>query len=168
MSYDLSFSTTAETLESAGVSVNPSEAHGILTGLVCAGITDEETALSALGDPGDFPELRDYVVASRDQLSRGLQEAEFDFAPLLPDETLPAAQRSRALTQWCSGFITGFYFGGNSSSGDYSETVGEALTDIAELANASGTVSESDLVEIIEYLRVGVQLIYEEAADKAA
>ncbi|HUW99271.1 MAG TPA: UPF0149 family protein [Acidiferrobacter sp.] len=168
MDYDLSFDATARTLESAGISVNPAEAHGILTGLVCAGNADAEVALSALGDPGDFPELRDYVTATHDQLSRGLGEAGLEFEPLLPDEDLPAAQRSRALTQWCSGFNTGFHFRGTDDTAGYSETATEALADIAELADASGTVSEPDLIEIIEYLRVAIQLIYEETADKAA
>ena len=166
MAYDLSFHTTALTLEAAGVLVNPSEAHGILTGLLCAGITDDEAAFSALGDPSDSPELGDYIKAARSRLAHGFQEAQFDFEPLLPDDTWPTAQRSRALTQWCSGFITGFYLRGGNSIEDHSETVSEALMDIADLACASGTVDEHDLTEIAEYLRVGVQLIYEETAEK--
>ncbi|MHB8254084.1 MAG: UPF0149 family protein [Acidiferrobacter sp.] len=168
MTYDLSFHATALTLEQAGVSVNPSEAHGILTGLVCIGIEDDAAALSALGDPGDFPEFGDYVLAARTHIAEGLRAAELDFEPLLPDDNVPVAQRSRALTQWCTGFVAGFYFRGSENTGDHSDTVSEALTDITDLANASGTVSESDLTEIVEYLRVSVQLIYEETREKTA
>jgi len=162
MSYDLSFDETATTLGQAGLAMGPSEAHGILTGLVCAGHLDDETALSALGDPGDFPELLDYVTASRAQIAQQLYDADLAFAPLLPSEDLPEVLRSRALTQWCGGFITGFYFRGPAEDEEHGDTLREALQDIGAIAEASGTVDESDLTELIEYIRVAVQLVYEE------
>ncbi len=167
MTYDLSFDTTASTLEAAGIALGPSEAHGMMTGLVCAGDADDESAFSVLGDPGDFPELGDYVDAVRTQLTQGLASAELDFTPLLPGDNQSAAQQSRALTRWCNGFIAGYYFRGDDHLEDRSEAVREALEDITALADASGTVNEADLSEIVEYLRVAVQLIYEETIDKA-
>lgn len=165
MTYDLSFQATTQTLESAGIPVGASEAHGVLTGLVCAGITDEDSALAALSDPSETSDLRDYVGAACTQLNHSLRETEFDFEPLLPEDTLPVALRSRALTHWCSGFMTGFYFRNAARGEEASETVGEALTDIADIAQAGGTVSEADLAEIVEYLRVSIQLIYDEIAN---
>lgn len=167
MSYDLSFRTTASTLEAAGIAMGPSEAHGVMTGLVCADVADDEAAFAALGDPGDFPELRDYVDAARAQLTQGLTGIDLDFTPLLPSEDQSPAQQSRALTQWCAGFIGGYYFRGGDRLKETSEAVREALDDIAALADASGTVNEADLSEIVEYLRVAVQLIFEETVDKA-
>lgn len=167
MTYDLSFQATASTLDAAGIALSPSEAHGLLTGLVCAGNADDEAAFSALGDPGDFPELGHYVGALRTQLTQGLAGGELDFAPLLPGEDHSAPQQSRALTQWCSGFIAGYYFRGEDRRQGGSEAVGEALDDMAALADASGTVNEADLSELVEYLRVAVQLIYEETIDTA-
>lgn len=167
MTYDLSFSATTKTLETAGIAIGASEAHGVMTGLVCADHTDDESAFSALGDPGDFPELSDYVHAIRAHLTEGLSGIELDFAPLLPGSEHASAQQSRALTHWCSGFIAGYYFRRDDRLKEPSELVREALDDIAALADASGTVNEADLSEIVEYLRVAVQLIYEETIDKA-
>lgn len=163
MSYDLSYDATTSLLEQAGISFGPSEAHGILAGLACAGLSDDEAALSALGDPGDFPEFLEYIEAARTQIAQSLYDADLSFEPLLPDDDVPPVQRSRALTQWCRGFITGFTFHGNDDSAD--ETAGateEALADIRDMATAEGTVGEEDLVELVEYLRVSIQLIYEE------
>lgn len=165
MSYDLSFRATAQTLEAAGIALSPSEAHGVMTGLVCAGNADDEAAFSALGDPGDVLELGNFVEAMRAQLAQGLAGGELDFAPLLPDSDQSTAQQSRALTKWCSGFIAGYYFRGDGRRQECSEAVREALEDMTALADAGGTVDEAGLSEIVEYLRVAVQLIYEEAID---
>ena len=129
------------------------------------GNADDEAAFSALGDPGDLPELGFYVDAVRTQLVQGLAGGELDFAPLLPGFDQSTAQQSRALTRWCRGFIVGYYFRGDGQRQGCSEAVREALEDMTALADASGTVNEADLSEIVEYLRVAVQLIYEEAID---
>lgn len=163
MSDDLSYDALSSLLEQAGISLGASEAHGILAGLVCAGAGNEDTALSALGDPGDFPEFLDFVEAARAQMAQSLYDADLSFEPLLPHEDVPPVQRSRALTQWCRGFITGLTFHGKDDLAE--ETMGateEALADIRAMAAAEGTVGEEDLAELVEYLRVSIQLIYEE------
>ncbi len=166
MRYDLDYDTVAETLAEAAVPLSPAEADGLVTALACRGQSDPQEAVAALGGPNDLPDFLDYVSAACAQRAAALASGDLAFAPLLPDEELPAVQRSRALTQWCQGFVTGFALGGgNTDSGQYTEIVDEALADIRDIASASGTASEADLIEIIEYLRVAIQLIYEEAAD---
>ncbi len=163
---DLSYDTWTAILEQADVTLGASEAHGVLTGLACAGTFDDASALAALGANENDAELIDALELARRHLTDTLAEAELGLEPLLPDEEQPTVQRSRALTEWCHGFVAGFYFHDRDRDvGDYPEVVGEALTDIGDLAEASGTVSESDLEELVEYLRVAVQLIYEEVAN---
>lgn len=163
---DLSYDTWTAVLEQADVTLGASEAHGVLTGLACAGILDDASAIAALGANENDAELIDALELARRHLADTLAAAELGLEPLLPNEELPAVQRSRALTEWCRGFVAGFYFHDrDKEADDYPEVVGEALADIGDLAEASGTVSESDLVEIVEFLRVAVQLIYEEAAN---
>ncbi len=163
---DLSYDTWTAVLEQAEVTLGASEAHGVLTGLACAGILDDASAIAALGAHENDAELIDALELARRHLADTLAEAELGLEPLLPNEELPAVQRSRALTEWCHGFVTGFYFHDrDKEAGDYPDVVGEALADIGDLAEASGTIGDSDLVEVVEYLRVAVQLIYEEVAN---
>ncbi len=163
---DLSYDTWTAVLEQADVTLGASEAHGVLTGLACAGVQDDASAIAALGANENDAELLDVLERVRRELTDTLAEAELGLEPLLPDEELPAVQRSRALTQWCHGFVSGFYFHDRDrEAGDYPEVVAEALADVGDLAEASGTVGDADLAELVEYLRVAVQLIYEEVAN---
>lgn len=160
-----SYDTWTVMLEQADVALGASEAHGVVIGLICAGVADDDAAIAALGANETDPDLRDALEAARRRIAEGLAEAGLGLEPLLPDDERPAVQRSRALIEWCRGFVTGFYFHGRDlGASDYPEIVAEALTDIGDLAEASGTVGESDLSELVEYLRVAVQLIYDESA----
>ncbi len=157
---DVTFDSTALALERAAVALSPSEAHGILTGLVCAGIREDAAVLAALGGSDDDSELQEVALATCAELAARLDEGDFTFMPLLPDETVPAVQRSRAVVDWCRGFTSGFASPGEPTA--RTPLADEALSDIHELAQAGGTVNEDDLTEIVEYLRVGVQLLYDE------
>lgn len=153
-------------LEQADVALGASEAHGVVIGLVCAGVADEDAAIAALGANEADPDLRDALETACRRITEDLAETGLGPEPLLPDDERPAVQRSRALVEWCRGFVSGFYFHERDlDARDYPEIVAEALTDIGDVAEASGTVGESDLSELVEYLRVAVQLIYDEIAE---
>ncbi len=150
-------------LEQAFVTLGGSEAHGVVIGLICAGVADDDMVIAALGADENDTGLRDSLEAARRRITEGSVEVGLSFEPLLPDDEQPAVQRSRALSEWCRGFVTGFYFlHRGTTPHERSEIVTEALADINDLAEASGTVGESDLSELVEYLRVAVQLIHDE------
>ncbi len=162
---DLSYDTWAMMLEQANSALGASEAHGVVVGLVCAGIADDDAAIAALGADETDPDLRDGLETMRRRIGDALVEGELGLEPLLPGDEHPVVQRSRALIEWCRGFMAGFYFHGRDMEAtDHPEIVAEALTDIGDLAQASGTAGESDLNELVEYLRVAAQLIYDEIA----
>ncbi len=166
MQDDLSYDAWTTMLGQAGVALGASEAHGLLAGLACAGTLDCGAAIAALGASEDDGELRDALEGVCELLTQALAETGVGLEPLLPDDGLPSVQRSRALTEWCSGFVTGFHWHDRGrEASEYPEIAAEALADIGDLAKARGTVGEADLTEIVEYLRVAVQLIYEEVAD---
>ena len=108
---------------------------------------------------------------------RALRGDELEFAPLLPDDDSPLAERTIAMAQWCQGFLYGFGVStADQSSGQVSgkrdsklsPEIREVLHDFAQLARATvGEVEpteedENDYAEIVEYLRVGAQLIHDE------
>ena len=102
-------------LRAAGASSSPSEAHGVLAGVLCAPegaenawpglVLDNEAAAGAL--------LLERLAKLLAQTRAMLADTEFGFVPLLPDETGSLSQQLEGLTSWCRGFLLGFSAGGN-------------------------------------------------------
>ena len=90
---------------------------------------------------------------------------DFSFRPLLPLDTVPVLERTQAMAQWCHGFGTGFHWNGRVEPGHLETDAQDAINDIAELAQVdtvSAASSDDDaLIELEEYLKVAVQLIFE-------
>jgi hypothetical protein len=97
-----------------------------------------------------------------------------EFEPLLPPDEAGLAERVEALGAWAQGFLYGFGAAGPFPRGALPTDVAEVLSDFAEVARAgavgseSAEVEESALADLVEFLRVGVQLIYDELADLRA
>jgi uncharacterized protein YgfB (UPF0149 family) len=94
-----------------------------------------------------------------------------EFDPLLPDDDAPLEDRVEALGAWCQGFLYGY---GSATEGRRTPPTGdvaEVLTDLAEISRGGATgldteeVEEGAYTELVEFLRVGVQTIYDEQGD---
>ena len=138
----LMFSVTFAELESAlagrdrGTSAG--EAHGLLTGELCASAAFglEEWVADVLAG-SDEPALhaRDVLGSLYAETARALAQGLMEFEPLLPDEDAPLEQRVAALAAWCTGFLYGFG-AGRPLTLELSPEVDEMLRDFAELARA--------------------------------
>ena len=89
---------------------------------------------------------------------------------LLPGDEQPIDARATALGQWCQGFLYGL---GTSAIDDVTRLpgeVGEIVRDLSEITrigvDGSETLetNESAYAELVEFVRVGVQLLFEELA----
>ncbi len=86
----------------------------------------------------------------------------------MPDDDAPLTERTAALGEWCEGFL----FGVGASSIEHfdalPESVQEIIRDVVEMARVgmpTGEDTDGDegaYVELVEYLRAGVQLVYDE------
>ena len=90
-----------------------------------------------------------------------------NFVPLLPDDNAGLGVRSEALADWCSGFLYGIGSAENDVEARLSKDALEVLSDFSEvtrlISDAKETeAAEADYSEIVEYMRVGVMLIFEE------
>lgn len=158
-------------LRAVGASTSPSEAHGVLAGVLCAPegaesawrelILDGEAAPGALLDE----RLTDLLAQTRAMLA----DTEFGFVPLLPDDTGLLSQQLEGLTGWCRGFLLGFSAGGNRELRALSPEAREFLEDVVQMSDAELEAEGADdegearaLAELVEYLRAGVQLLYDE------
>jgi len=165
----------------ARVPVAVSELHGGMCGLLCAGGASAVPAWveECLGD-GD--PLEGALDAARDQLRelelhswQTLADSGVEFYPLLPDDDAGLGERVGALALWCHGFLFGLGLAGFSLDGDEtgeSDAVPleEIINDFSEISRVGVSTDEfSDeneadfaLAELIEYVRVSVQIVFEE------
>ena len=168
------FTDLRDTLARAGTVCGPAECHGTVCGALCAGVDRGEEWLThlldeATGGSAGLKDCRSQLMALRD-LSRGLLQAgTLEFTPLLPDDETGLAERTAALGEWCQGFLYGMGLAGERLRLDaLPDEAGEVLRDMGQIAqagfegDAEGDEDEAAYAEIVEYVRVGVQLIFEE------
>ncbi len=167
------YSALAELLAQVTPHVSPAELHGHLLGYLCAGIElDDATWLKAaaelLDQPQDaWPEALGMAMKGlRAMSAKELGEGEMAVVVLLPGDDMPLIERTRAMGQWCQGFLAGFGLAGASLS--LSEDAQEVLTDLAAIAQIGSEESdtdeaEGDYMEVQEYLRVAPLLLFSEA-----
>ena len=101
-----------------------------------------------------------------------LEAGDMGFTLLLPDDGEPLRQRTAALADWCHGFMHGLALAGGADQGAMADMLDEAipaeiLDDFSEITKAGadeteGEDSEQAYVELVEYVRVSTQLIYDE------
>lgn len=179
----IDFSRIDALFHQLGLNLDPSECHGTLCGLLCAtdavqGAAWVNQVLS--GQPGlpDIPHAPAQQVANGDERTQllilykntvtQLDDPEYGFTLLLPDDEAPLAQRVEALSRWCQGFLLGLGLGGvqdqSGLPGDSHEVVRD-FVEISRLAQGEGEEREEDeaaFAEIVEYVRMAALLVYEE------
>lgn len=108
-------------------------------------------------------------TTSHQLISRG---SEFEL--LLPDDEDPAAIRALAMGFWCEGFLHGLVAEKNNEvlkKRLAADPLADIIRDMLEITRAAaGDEADSEetekaYFELVEYLRVAVQLVYEELAD---
>lgn len=109
-----------------------------------------------------------------DETSRQLAERGSEFQLLLPDDSASTVTRTEALAQWCEGYLHGLVI---RAEGDAlkarlaTEPLSDIIRDMLEITraeadpDADGETNEVALVELLEYLRIAAQLVYEELAE---
>ncbi len=186
------FSEIDTVLERLGVIYAASEIHGVLCGLLCVkgyvsyddwiallheeqkiqprwfkeGISDDNPAglqpdaeETATSEWGLLQDLYDETLTQ-------LNDDDYGFSLLLPDDEQPLRRRTEALVEWCDGFLFGLGAGEIKDFAQLPDDVNEISHDLAEISRAyhEDETTEADEVaytELVEYVRVGVLVIYE-------
>jgi len=152
----------------------PAEAHGTLAGALCSsrdyGLIEWVREIL----PDDSPEeaaLQSSVLQNvYNSMVSKLAGSEADFEPLLPDDQAPLTERADALSQWCQGFLYGLGSGATGDPGKVSVEAGEIIRDFAEITHVGVDADEQNeenevaFAEVVEFVRVGVQLLFAELA----
>ena len=166
----IAYESLAASLSSLALDQEAAEYHGILCGMLCfrddtpedLGLAEQARVLDTHSGAGScLSDLR------RESLQQ-LQEMQSEFTPMLPDDDEALDSRVEALAQWCGGFLFGLgaspQFELKSLSGDAQELVND-FTELSRTAlgadsEQSDEDNERDYAELVEYVRVGAQLIF--------
>jgi uncharacterized protein YgfB (UPF0149 family) len=173
-----------------------SECHGVACGLLARSPDSSGDAFFALlamlevvREPG--PGLREALDELRLAAGQQLADEELGFMLWLPTDDEPLADRTEALSQWCSGFLAALGAGQADQLKTLSAEGAEALVDLREIARAgveeaspADSVAEPDedpgrpdeegrdehegdgqeqaFAEIVEYIRIAVLVLRED------
>ena len=179
MSSEIDFDELDQALKRCGSSWSAAQAHGLLSSRLAvvgqnAGFGWLDMVLEGT-DPHNVlrSECESLLSDLYSNTGRALSERQSAFTPLLPDDAADAESRAEALGLWCEGYLHGLV------SGEHVETLKERLAaepisdiirDMLEITRATaGEVDEEEAddayIELVEYLRVAAQLVFEELAD---
>jgi len=176
----LDYHTLEQDLEAIEAITGASECHGMVCGQLCRGtpIGAAQWLEHILGRPVG----EDRVLAARcAQLLEvvlmsaggGLINDDFVFEPMLPDDQESLNRRSIALGQWCEGFLYGLALGGEIKQASLSTEAEEVLRDLRDFTRIQGDggmdeADESSYMEVVEYIRVVVMLLFHEWQQRPA
>ncbi len=173
----INYKEIANIFKNNGLSVEPAEIHGLLTGFLCAGISPDEEAWKVMlydytNEGADWPIESQTVAANLIKASHdSISSSDMAFNLLLPDEKASLFAHADALSEWVNCFIAGLGLGGISSK-DCTEDCHEILSDLAEIAQL-GVDEDDDLEEqadifkeVIEHVRVCVMTLHLEFSQK--
>lgn len=176
----VTFAEVARVLEGLESSVPAAEAHGCLVGALCTSPDYPmarwlEEIIPDADQRNDEESQQPLRLLYADTLN-ALRGEDMEFEALLPDDDVALVARAGGLSHWCQGFLYGFGTGGKAlKQEELPGNVNEILNDLTHIGRASveiegdGNESEEEAyAEVVEYVRVGVQLIHDELIPVAA
>jgi uncharacterized protein len=175
MKESLRYDELADALSRLGFTQDAAEYHGALCGALCVREAGEIDPLKLLegGKGGDADGASAALTRLRGESADAFMGTELTFVPLLPDDEEELPLRVRALGAWCEGFLFGLASGKPLSMKSVSAELKEIINDFTEFTKA-GVGDDEDLeleenayAELVEYIRVGAQLIYMELHERA-
>ncbi|WP_281645674.1 UPF0149 family protein [Parendozoicomonas sp. Alg238-R29] len=157
----------------------PSQLHGLLCGQLCAGLRpDHKSWLDAAAEQMATSDemsvrVRAGLVDFYDVVLGDISASDLSFSLLLPESDETVGQRTDALGQWCSGFLSGFGAAGVIGSKLSEEATG-VLNDLAQIAQVQADDleesedSEKDFFEVCEYVRMATLMLFGESQENKA
>ncbi len=146
------------------------EAHGTLVGALCAASDFSlDDWLAELYAEGQTDESTAQALRAVFEITRGeLISDQMQFRALLPGDETPIAARAEALGHWCQGFLYGLSMRPLPAPEQLSQDAGEVVRDLTAMtqvtadAAASEESNEAAYAELVEFVRVAAQLLFDE------
>lgn len=169
------YSMMQELLRTSLPDCTPATLHGVITGLLSSGAPDiDEEDIATLMQQEFTPVIAQLVSRLVTTTRSQLQELDYSFQLVLPQDEAALATRVLALGHWCDSFTAGFSAGFVQGEAALGEEGREALTDIAQLAGLVDEDTddldddEGDYMELVEYVRMATVTLYQQLAAPVA
>lgn len=124
-----------------------------------------DEVLGDLPDGAGTVELRLALTREAAETVKALEEGQLTLELFVPSDDEPLVDRTQALAQWCQGFLVGLAAAGVKDVAKLPGDVPEFLSDVLSISQAvapdDGEADEQAFTELVEYLRVGVQLVHD-------
>ncbi len=168
----MDFDEVADALAPLGQADAAAEYHGALCGALCV-LPPQEIDLLRLietadGLPAGAAQARPVLERLREETLEALSDEAMRFQPLLPGDEAALVPRVNALTTWCQGFLFGLASKPGLDLKRCSDELREVVRDLTELTHAAvgdetdAEIEETAYTELVEYVRVGAQLVFME------
>lgn len=157
---------------------SPSFIQGMLIGLICGDNDIEESVwIKKLLEEAQAKSVKESFLRALDEMfqstNKGLNGSGFELTLCLPEDNETVAVRALMLGQLCEGFIYGLGLIGRGGEQDkLSRDVQEILSDFGSIAQidveglakdeTSAEAEEDDLMQLVEFVRVGMLMVNEE------
>ncbi len=171
------YTEMVELVKQSGAMQEPAECHGLLSALLCGSKDAIRIWLDELiteQHEGDLlqEEAKEMLEGFAGVVKVQLQGTDLSYELLLPDDDNALHERVYAMAQWCQGFYLGLGIIGINDLEQLPDDSREVVQDMMEIARIENYDEQSEdqateedegaYAELVEYLRVGVLLIYEE------
>jgi uncharacterized protein YgfB (UPF0149 family) len=161
------YSLMRQLLAAAVPELSPASLHGALTGYLCSGAEPDPEIFSDLFEtplPAVVLRLLERLGTEAREV---LQQTDYSFQPLLPEDDSNLVERLTALGEWCDWFNIGFSAGYMQPQLPLSVEVMEILNDFGQLAdvdvpNAGGEDDENYFMELVEYVRMAAITVFQQ------
>lgn len=167
---ELYFPSLTANNEDGGGPASTAELQGALCGLLCLNsLANRSSWYKNLYEdlhPDEDEELD--LTTLFDQTVQALNSLDFDLELELPEDTAPMASRISAMCDWCQGLIYGLGVSGLTDDTELSEDSKEYITDVINISQIdkddldNSDEDETNFEELVEYLRMGLFLLYGE------
>jgi uncharacterized protein YgfB (UPF0149 family) len=170
MSEALEYDDLAAALSRLGYRDDAATLHGAICGALCRRKPEDIDPVNLLDESDAPPDAKGRATLTQllDQALISLSNVETGFMPLLPEDDIGLAERARSLAAWCEGFLFGLAGQAKLDFRACSEEVREIVRDFSQFMHAGFgdsddlEVEEGAYAELVEYVRVGAQLVYME------
>jgi uncharacterized protein YgfB (UPF0149 family) len=164
------YSDLAAALSRLGYRDDAAAFHGALCGALCRQKPEEVDPVALLDDDEIRPDAQALADLRRlcEQTVSALADMQTGFMPLLPEDEVGLGERARSLGAWCEGFLYGLAGRIKLDLRSCTDEVREIVKDFTQFTRASLDagddleVEEGAYAELVEYIRVGAQLVYME------
>ena len=169
----MNFAQLIEKLNEINAEATASECHGMICGMLIAGYDASQEVGQQLASAldVDYALVHSWAGGLALLAQQSIGSADFSFTPWVPEDDNQFVGRLTALADWCDGMLYGMGAIGKevlqSSENEESREILSDLVNIARQARVEtefegDSEDEDDFEEVLEYVRVGAQYLYQE------